>query len=85
MLFDGVMGPLDKSYCVVIYAVGLFVFLSAFFALFTGIYLILFKSGDKNARSVYFSLGISTIFQSLMLFVFYYLYRIVYNICLKVL
>ena len=83
--FDGIMGPLDKSYCVFVYALGVIVFLLAVAGLFSGVFLLLFKSGDKNLKTVFLSGGIATILNSLVLFVSYYLYRIVYNICIKVL
>lgn len=84
-LFDNFMGPIDKSYCVIFYGLGILLFIFALFALFSGIYLTLFKSGDKNARTVYISTGIISIVQSFIFFIAYYLYRIVYNICIKVL
>lgn len=85
-LFDNLMGPLDKKYCFLIFILGIVGFISALATLLTGLYLILFKqSKDKNQKSMYVLVGFSTLFQSLFAFLAYYLYRISYNICLKVL
>lgn len=83
-LFDNIMGPLDKSYCVITYGLGLLVLFLAILNLLGGLYILFFKSGTKNNKTYYLG-GIATIFYSLLLFLSYYLYRIIYNICIKIL
>lgn len=79
-LFDSLMGPLGKEYCILFYGVGVFIFLLMLVSIFAGI-LSIFNSKDKSTKFV----GVATILNALTLLFMYLLYRMLYNICLKVL
>lgn len=79
-LFDSLMGPLGKEYCILFYGVGVFIFLLMLVSIFAGI-LSIFNSKDKSIKFV----GVATILNALTLLFIYLLYRMLYNICLKVL
>lgn len=79
-LFNSLMGPLGKEYCILFYGVGVFIFLLMLVSIFAGI-LSIFNSKDKSIKFV----GVATIVNALTLLFMYLLYRMLYNICLKVL
>ena len=79
-LFNSLMGPLGKEYCILFYGVGVFIFLLMLVSIFAGI-LSIFNSKDKSTKLV----GVATIVNALTLLFMYLLYRMLYNICLKVL
>ena len=79
-LFNSLMGPLGKEYCILFYGLGVFIFLLMLVSIFAGI-LSIFNSKDKSIKFV----GVATIVNALTLLFMYLLYRMLYNICLKVL
>ena len=74
---DSLMAPLGKEHCTVYYFLGLLTLFFAVFAVLNGIYQML----DKKSRTN----GMFLILNSLTMFFMYYLYRIVYSICIKTL
>ena len=75
--FDNLMAPLGKEHCMIYYYLGL---ITLFFAIFTvgnGI----FHLFDKKTRMPGFILMLN----SFTKFFMYYLYRIIYSICIKTL
>jgi uncharacterized membrane-anchored protein len=74
---DSLMAPLGKEHCTVYYVAGLVTLFWAVLALLNGVYQML----DKKSRIT----GLFLIFNSLTMFFMYYLYRIVYSICIKTL
>ena len=75
--FDNLMAPLGKEHCLIYYYLGIFILL------FSSVHLILgvIKLFDKKNRQM----GILFIINSLYGFFSYYLYRIIYSICIKTL
>lgn len=74
-VFDSIMSPLGREHCMIFYYIGLFLF---FFAL-VGLILGLVKLFNKKS----FNMGVLFIVQSLGAFISYYLYRIIYSMCVK--
>ena len=72
---DTLMAPLGKEHCLVYYIFGLGTLFLALITVINGIYQLL----DKKSRTT----GIFLILNSLTMFFMYYLYRIIYSICLK--
>ena len=71
--FDGLMSPLGKEHCIVFYYIGYF-FLALVLLAFMGILKGLYKKNYKLT-------GLA-IFCSIMYVFMYYIYRVVYSICL---
>ena len=86
-LENGIMSPVDKSSCSIMYIIGIFCFVYAILALVMGIYFIFnvmnLKIKDKGL--VMANVGFNVLTIVLLHFLAYYLYRIQYTICLKVL
>ena len=76
-IFNSLMGPLDKKHCNILFYLGIFVLFLAILGFGNGIYFLL----NKKTRHI----GLATLFNSLFLVLFYYVYRILYNICIKTL
>jgi uncharacterized membrane-anchored protein len=76
-LLDGLMSPLDKEHCGVYYAIGLMFLFFAVLALVNGV----IQCFDKKTRPV----GLYLILNSVTMFFTYYLYRIMYSMCDKIL
>lgn len=76
-LLNRLMAPLGKEYCKIIYIIALFLFALGFLGLLSGIYCLFNKKNQK--------LGLYIIFNSLMTFFMYYLYRVIYSMCIKTL
>lgn len=74
---DSLMAPLGKEHCLVYYVLGLLTLAFAVLALVNG----LFKMMNKKSGNT----GLFLILNSLTMFFMYYLYRIVYSICVKAL
>lgn len=74
-VFDSIMSPLGREHCMIFYYIGLFLF---FFSL-VGLILGLVKLFNKKS----FDMGVLVIINSLGGFISYYLYRIVYSMCVK--
>ena len=79
-LFNSLMGPLGKEYCVIFYGIGIFIFLLMLVFIFGGL-LSIVTNKEKNIKII----AAATIVNGLTLFLMYLLYRMMYNICLKVL
>ncbi len=69
-----IMSPLGKQHCSIYFFLGIFSFIYASILLIIGVTFILKKD---------VTLGIMLIIKSSMLFIIYYLQRILYSICLK--
>tara|TARA_Y100001980_G_C14545614_1_gene325281 strand:+ start:1665 stop:1907 length:243 start_codon:yes stop_codon:yes gene_type:complete len=76
-LLDNLMAPLGKEHCTVYYILGLLTLFFAVLAVLNGLFLVF----DKKTRTSGFFLMLN----SLTMFFMYYLYRIVYSICIKAL
>ncbi len=76
-LLDNLMAPLGKEHCTVYYVLGLLTLFFAVLAVVNG----LFQCFDKKSRQTGFFLMLN----SLTMFFMYYLYRIVYSMCVKTL
>ena len=76
-ILDNLMAPLGKEHCTVYYVLGLLTLFFAVLAVLNGLYQIL----DKKTRQT----GLFLMLNSLTMFFMYYLYRIVYSICIKTL
>ena len=76
-MFNSIMSPLGKEYCVIFYVFGLIAFAAATIALVTGLYRLL----NKTTRSS----GLNFIWNSLTLYLIYLLYRIYNTVCVRVL
>jgi len=74
-LLDSLMAPLGKEHCRIYYIVGLITLFFAILAVFNGVYQLL----DKKSRST----GVLLIINSFTMFLMYYLYRILYSMCIK--
>lgn len=73
--FDNLMTPLSVDHCNILYFIGIFMFIFAFIYVITG----LIKIFDRKTREI----GIMYILNSLFGFFSYYLYRIIYSMCVK--
>mgnify|MGYP001354929224 CR=1 FL=1 len=73
--FDNLMAPLGIEHCMILYYLGIFTFIFALLYLLSGF----IKVFDKKSRDM----GIVLIFSSFFGFFSYYLYRIVYSMCVK--
>ena len=74
---DSLMSPLGKQHCTIYYVFGLATLFFAVLSVINGIYQLLDKKSRKSALFLFLN--------SLTLFFMYYLYRIVYSICIKTL
>ncbi len=74
---DSLMAPLGKEHCTVYYMLGLLTLFFAVLAVINGLFQVL----DNKTRQT----GLFLILNSLTMFFMYYLYRIVYSICIKTL
>lgn len=74
-ILDNIMAPLGKEHCMIYYILGLLTFIFAFIAVLNGLY----QTINKKTRQT----GLLLILNSLTMFFMYYLYRIVYSICIK--
>lgn len=74
-ILNSIMSPLGKEHCMILYYLGIVLFLSATITLFIGLYNLM----SKKTRSS----GGMIILQSFVTYFSYYLYRIVYSICVK--
>ena len=74
--FDNLMSPLGKEHCIYI-MFGLFSLFLGLIALIRGVFYFFNK---KTAE-----LGGMLVFHSISMFLFYYLYRILYSMCVKTL
>jgi len=74
---ESLMAPLGKEHCTVYYFLGLVTLFFAVLAVINGVFHLL----DKKSRQT----GLFLILNSLTMFFMYYLYRIVYSICIKTL
>tara|TARA_Y100000992_G_scaffold206467_1_gene141256 strand:- start:8047 stop:8286 length:240 start_codon:yes stop_codon:yes gene_type:complete len=73
--FDNLMAPLGKEHCMIYYVFGLFSLFLALIALVRGVLQVFNKKTSE--------MGIMLILHSVSMFLFYYLYRILYSICVK--
>ena len=73
--FENLMSPLGVEHCMILYYLGIFTFILALIQLLFGV-VKLFNSKSREVGAVY-------MFTSLYGFVFYYLYRIAYSMCVK--
>ncbi len=84
---NGIMSPVDKSSCNLIYFIGVFCFVYAVITLLMGVYFMFYlmniKSKDRGLIMINVGFNIFTVI--LINLLAYYLYRIQYTICLKVL
>jgi hypothetical protein len=74
-LFGGIMSPLGKEHCMILYYFGIFIFLMA---LITVLFSVMRVFDNKNK-----GLFLLLLFQGLYLFFVYYLLRIQYSMCVK--
>ena len=74
-IFDSIMSPLGREHCMIFYYIGLFVFFVSLIGLLLG----LIKLFNKKT----FDIGGLIFLNSLGGFFSYYLYRIVYSMCVK--
>jgi uncharacterized membrane protein len=81
-MFSDIMGPVDKNSCMVFYILSILFFTLGIIALIGGV-IGMVKGGFKGPNR--FTLMFMTIWTTLSNFVFYYLYRVLNTICLKVL
>jgi len=74
-IFDSIMSPLGREHCMIFYYIGLITF---FFAIASFVLGLMFVFNKKtNTKGGMFLLN------SITLFITYYLYRIVYSMCVK--
>jgi uncharacterized membrane-anchored protein len=73
--FDNLMSPLGKEHCMIYYVFGLFSLFLALVALIRGVLQVFNKKTNE--------MGIMLILHAVSMFLFYYLYRILYSICVK--
>ena len=76
-MMNNIMGPLGKEYCNIFYVLGIFVLVLAILGLVSFVVQFL----DKKTRSN----SLASLINSVILFFIYLLYRMYYNICVKVL
>ncbi len=74
-VFDSIMSPLGREHCMIFYYIGLFIF----FVSLVGLLLGFIKLFNKKT----FDIGGLIIINSLGGFISYYLYRIIYSMCVK--
>jgi hypothetical protein len=74
-VFDSIMSPLGREHCMIFYYIGLFIFFGSLIGILIGI-IYLF---DKKSRQV----GLFSIIQGILGLFSYYLYRIIYSMCVK--
>ena len=74
-VFDSIMSPLGREHCMIFYYIGLFIFFISLIGLLLG----LIKLFNKKT----FDIGGLIILNSLAGFFSYYLYRIIYSMCVK--
>ncbi len=74
-IFDSIMSPLGREHCMIFYYIGLVIFFSSLIGLLLG----LIKLFNKKT----FDIGGLIFLNSLGGFLSYYLYRIVYSMCVK--
>jgi uncharacterized membrane-anchored protein len=74
-VFDSIMSPLGREHCMIFYYIGLGIFFLALIGLILG----LIKLFNKKS----FDMGVLVIINSLGGLFSYYLYRIIYSMCVK--
>ncbi len=86
-LNNGIMSQVDKSSCNLIYFIGVFCFVYAIITLFMGLYFMfnLMNIKSKDRGIIMLNVGFNILTVMLINLLAYYLYRIQYTICLKVL
>lgn len=72
---NNVMAPLGKEHCMIMYYLGLINFFLAIFVLVSG----LFSLVDSKSRKD----GGMLILNSFVMFFMYYIYRILYSMCIR--
>jgi uncharacterized membrane-anchored protein len=73
--FDSLMAPLGNQHCMILYYLGIILFLSASILLVSGV----FNLFDKKTRMQ----GLLLLMNSFVNFFAYYIYRIIYSMCVK--
>ena len=73
--FDSIMSPLGREHCMIFYYIGLVTF---FFAVGSFVLGLMFVFNKKTS-----SKGGMFLLNSITMFVTYYLYRIIYSMCVK--
>ena len=86
-LENGIMSPVDKSSCNIIYIIGIVCFVYAAIVLFMGVYFMfsIMNMKIKDKGMIMMNVGFNILAILLVYLLAYYLYRIQYTICLKVL
>ena len=74
-VFNSIMSPLGREHCMIFYYIGLFIFFGSLVSLLLG----LIKLFNKKTSDI----GGLIILNSLGGFFSYYLYRIIYSMCVK--
>ena len=77
------MDPVDKNACNVLYVLGVVLFVMALITLVTGLIGVFTNSSIKGNMKIY--VAIMVLLNTFIIGLMYYIYRINYNICLKVL
>jgi len=73
--FDSLMAPLGNQHCAILYYLGVIEFVLASILLVTGV----FNLFDKKTRKQ----GGVLLINSFVMFFVYYIYRIIYSMCVK--
>jgi len=81
-MFSDIMGPVDKNSCMVFYILSILFFTLGMISVIGGV-IGLVNNGFKGPNR--FTLIFMTMWAALTNFVFYYIYRVLNTICLKVL
>ena len=74
-VFDSIMSPLGREHCMIFYYIGIFLFLVSLISILTG----LINIFNKKTRQI----GSFSLVQGILGLFSYYLYRIIYSICVK--
>lgn len=82
-MMEGIMAPVDKNACNVLYVLGVVLFVMALITLVTGIVSVLADGSIKGNMKIY--IMVIVLLNTFMLGLSYYIYRTLYTICLKVL
>jgi len=73
--FDSLMAPLGNQHCIILYYLGIIEFILASILLVSGV----FNLFDKKTRAQ----GGVLLMNSFVMFFVYYIYRIIYSMCVK--
>jgi uncharacterized membrane protein YozB (DUF420 family) len=73
--FDNLMSPLGNQHCAILYYLGIIEFVLASILLVSGV----FNLFDKKTRKQ----GAVLLMNSFVMFFVYYIYRIIYSMCVK--